>query len=80
VVKVLCFQCRACTGLISGWGTKIFHAAQHSQKIKKSEGGGEREKKKKRKEGTILEKLEMKWYINSKHVKKEIIKSKDKNC
>jgi len=32
------------------------------------------------KEGTILEKLEMKWYINSKHVKKEIIKSKDKNC
>jgi len=51
VVKVLCFQCRACTGLISGWGTKIFHAAQHSQKIKKSEGGGEREKKKKRKEG-----------------------------
>ena len=51
VVKVLCFQCSACTGLISGWGTKIFHAAQHSQKIKKSKGGGEREKKKKRKEG-----------------------------
>ena len=48
VVKVLCFQCSACTGLISGWGTKIFHAAQHSQKIKKSKGGREREKKKKK--------------------------------
>lgn len=47
VVKVLCFQCRASTVLISGWGTKILHAAWHSQKIKKSEGGGEREKKKK---------------------------------
>lgn len=34
----------------------------------------------KKKEGTILEKLEMKWYINSKHEKKEIIKSKGRNC
>ena len=48
VVKVLCFQCRACTGLISGWGIKILHAAWHSQKIKKSEVGGEREREKKK--------------------------------
>ena len=56
VVKVLCFQCRTCTGLISGWGTKILHAARHSKKIKKSEvcvcgGERERERERERKEG-----------------------------